>query len=91
MKVVEGSVLVLSDEDISGFYCYRDRDGWDYRDSFQFQLRLQEVVIPPRSIADVRFQLDEDGYEDDTEVLQEIMEAVHEVLAEMNAFASEEA
>ncbi|MHA7964628.1 hypothetical protein ACX93W_10830 [Paenibacillus sp. CAU 1782] len=86
MKIVENSILILDENDISSFYCYRDLDGMPYRDSFQFELKLQKVVIPPGSITGVRFQSIEE--DDEEEVLEEILQAVRGVLSEMNAFAS---
>ncbi|MFC9712176.1 hypothetical protein ACFTRD_28960 [Paenibacillus sp. NPDC056933] len=61
MQWTEHGVLQIVDEDISSLYCYHDRDGMGYDDSFLFELQLQNVSLTPGSVSAIQFVLEEES------------------------------
>ncbi|ANY69267.1 hypothetical protein BBD42_24375 [Paenibacillus sp. BIHB 4019] len=77
MKLTEDAVLVIEDEDVSGMYCYRDRDGIDFVDGFKFELQLHDIVVKAGSIASVQFP--EDLFNQPEEIRQAVYTAIKEL------------
>ncbi|MGG4147340.1 hypothetical protein ABEW34_29910 [Paenibacillus algorifonticola] len=77
MKLSENAVLIIEEEDVSGMYCYRDRDGTDFIDGFKFELHLQDIVIKPGSIAAVQFP--EELYNQPEDIKQAVYTAIKEL------------
>ncbi|MGC5775997.1 hypothetical protein [Paenibacillus pabuli] len=57
MQWAEHGVLQIVDEDISSLYCYYDRDGMGYDESFLFELQLQNLPLTPGSVSAIQFVL----------------------------------
>ncbi|KQN99990.1 hypothetical protein [Paenibacillus sp. Leaf72] len=77
MKLTENAVLIVDEEDVSGKYCYRDRDAIDFVDGFKFEVKLQDIVVKPGSIASVQFP--EDLYNEPEEIKQAVYTAIKEL------------
>ncbi|WP_338551385.1 hypothetical protein [Paenibacillus sp. KS-LC4] len=77
MKLTENGILILDEEDVSGMYCYRDRDGTDFIDGFKFELKLQDIVVTPGSIVSVQFP--EDLYNQPEEIKQAVYAAIEDI------------
>ena len=77
MKLTENAVLIIDEEDVSGMYCYRDRDGTDFIDGFKFELQLQDIVVKQGSIASVQFP--EEMYNQPEEIKQAVYTAIKEL------------
>ncbi|MDT0121017.1 hypothetical protein Q9R46_00065 [Paenibacillus sp. RRE4] len=80
MKLTEQGVLVVEEKDIDSLYCYRDRDGTRFDDSFLFELKfLQKMTLSEGDVRTIHFQFDEEEmplYEERERLVSEVQSAV---------------
>jgi len=77
MRITEDKTLIVTEEDISGLFCYLHRDGTPYEDGFDFEIRLQEITIEPGSIERVTIEFTDEDEAD----RQDISRSVYRVIA----------
>jgi hypothetical protein len=79
MKLTEEGVLVLEEKDIDYMYCYRDRDGIRFDDSFLIQLESHNMTLSEGDVRTIHFQFDEEEmplYEERGRLISEVQSAV---------------
>ncbi|WP_229730061.1 hypothetical protein [Paenibacillus silvae] len=79
MKLTELGVLVLEEKDIDYMYCYRDRDGIRFDDSFLSFLESQKITLSEGDVRTIHFQFDKEEmplYEERERLISEVQSAV---------------
>lgn len=79
MKLTELGVLVVEEKDIDYMYCYRDRDGIRFDDSFLSFLESQKITLSEGDVRTIHFQFDEEEmplYEERERLVSEVQSAV---------------
>ncbi|MCP1131817.1 hypothetical protein NKT34_00690 [Paenibacillus polysaccharolyticus] len=79
MKLTEQGVLVLEEKDIDYMYCYRDRDGFRFDDSFFIELESQKITFSEGDVRTIHFQFDKEEYplyEERERLVSEVQSAV---------------
>ncbi|WP_251511357.1 hypothetical protein [Paenibacillus polysaccharolyticus] len=78
MKLTEQGVLVVEEKDIDYMYCYRDRDGFRFDDSFFIELESQKITLSEGDVRTIHFQFKEEMplYEERGRLVSEVQSAV---------------
>ncbi|GGF95776.1 hypothetical protein GCM10010912_45900 [Paenibacillus albidus] len=81
MELTEQGVLIIDEEDICKLYFYLEFDGVLFKDSFRFEMRLQDIELDPGSVSAVIYPQEiPEGYPG--EDLPFIVEAIYSVIRE---------
>lgn len=81
MQLTANATLIIEIEDVNAMCCYRDRDGYTFKDSLRFEILLQDLILTPSCILAIDFPAE--MFLDPYYEAEKIMDAVQHVIKEL--------
>lgn len=81
MQFTANATLIIEIEDVDAMCCYRDRDGYTFEESLQFEIQLQDLILKPSCILAIDFPVE--MFLDPYYEAEKIMDAVQHVIQKL--------